>query len=235
VPIYENLVVGNFLFALGLQIGAHRADGSPPGLGVHLLQQTPLDMVLGDVLLAGPRSVALLEFKRAADRRLKERDKLLKLNALLEHPSFQTLRDTSRNMHFYIETRDVLDAGFSRVLPYLDLTMGGGGSSLEEFISDMVSRATCSRALVEAQIVACQRYLELVCVCQGRTYNPSPGLLLGVDGDGRIAFAPVDDVRDLRSTFAAIRDRDIARHQDIIRVRARELMRDRSLGIRLER
>ena len=54
MPIYENLVIGNFLFALGLKIGARRDDYLAPDLGVHLMQQTPLDIVLGDVLLAGP-------------------------------------------------------------------------------------------------------------------------------------------------------------------------------------
>jgi hypothetical protein len=41
VPIYENLVIGNFLFALGLKIGARRDVGLAPDLAVHNLQQTP--------------------------------------------------------------------------------------------------------------------------------------------------------------------------------------------------
>jgi hypothetical protein len=54
---------------------------------------------------------------------------------------------------------------------------------------------------------ACQRYLKLVCRCQGRnghSYPASPGLLVGVDGDGRIRFATVDDIRHLQNTFAVI-------------------------------
>jgi hypothetical protein len=98
VPIYENLVIGNFLYALGLKIGARRHDYLAPDLAVHLTQQTPLDIVLGDVLLTGPRAVALLEFKRAAARRSKERSKLVKIEDALKRPEFRDLRDTSLQM-----------------------------------------------------------------------------------------------------------------------------------------
>ena len=83
MPIYENTVIGNFLFGLGLKLGG---EGSNPGLGVHLTQQTPLDIVLGDILLTGPRSVALLEFKRARAKRKKEKAKLGALREILRLP-----------------------------------------------------------------------------------------------------------------------------------------------------
>ena len=214
MPIYENLVIGNFLFALGLKIGARRDDGLArehlaPNLAVNLLQQTPLDIVLGDVLLEGPSVVALLEFKRAADRRKKERGKLVQIEALLERPKFQVLRTTSAQIHFYVETGDILEGGFSRVLPYLDLLTDDPGICLEQLIDDLVSRARSAPELTEKRREQCQRYLELVCLCQGRSYRPSPGLLVGVRGDGRIAFAPVDDIRDLRTTFEKIRAYEI--------------------------
>jgi hypothetical protein len=106
-------------------------------LGVHLMQQTPLDIVLGDVLLAGPRSFALLEFKRTADRRKKERGKLVALEALLRQSKFRALRATSRHMHFYVETSDILEEGFSRVPPYLDFLTDDRGGSQEQLIDDL--------------------------------------------------------------------------------------------------
>jgi hypothetical protein len=78
-----------------LKIGARRHDYLAPDLAVSLLQQTPLDIVLGDVLLAGPRSVVLLEFKRATARPWKERSKLVKTEALLERSEFQGLQTIS--------------------------------------------------------------------------------------------------------------------------------------------
>ena len=208
MPIYENLVIGNFLYALGLKIGARQHDYLAPDLAVNQIQQTPIDFVLGDVLV-GPRVVALLEFKREAnwEGHRKEQSKLLKIETVLKHPKFEKLRDTSRQMHFYIETSD-LEQGFkSRVLPYLDLGTDDRRSGLEQLIDNLASRAMSAPALTEKGTKACQRYLKLVCRCQGRnghSYHASPGLLVGVDGDGRIRSATVDDIRHLQNTFAAI-------------------------------
>jgi hypothetical protein len=223
VPIYENLVIGNFLFALGLKIGARQHDYVAPGLAANLLQQTPLDVVLGDVQLAGPSAVALLEFKRTAGKRWKERSKLRKIEALLEGPEFQELRTTSREIHFYVETGDVLEDGFSRVLPYLDLRTDRPGRRLELLIDDLACRARSGRELSEMDRQVCQRYLHLVCDSQGRSYYPSPGLLVGVGGNGRIAFAQVEDIRDLRTTFAAIREHEITLAREITLERTRDL------------
>jgi hypothetical protein len=106
VPIYENLVIGSFLYALGLKVGARRHDCLARDFAVHLTQQTPLDKVLGDVLLAGKtseqESVALLEFKREASWEgcWKEQAKLLKIEAFPKCPEYQELRDTSRSNTF---------------------------------------------------------------------------------------------------------------------------------------
>lgn len=235
MPIYENLVIGNFLYALGLKIGARRHDYLAPHLAVHLTQQTPLDIVLGDVLLTGPRAVALLEFKRAAARRSKERSKLVKIEDALKRPEFRDLRDTSLQMHFYVETEDTLENGFSRVLPYLDLLTDDEGRRLEQLVDDLAFGARFAPELAKSHKEACQRYLNLVWRCQtrkGRSYHPSPGLLVGVDGNGRIAFAQVEDIRDLRSTFAAIQAYEITLAHEINLKRTEDirLSRDQSIS-----
>ena len=158
MPIYENLVIGNFLYALGLKIGARQHDYLVPDLTVNQIQQTPMDFVLGDVLLAGPRAVALLEFKREAnwEGRWKEHSKLLKIEAVLEHPKFENLRDTSRQIHFYVETSDILEEGFkSRVLPYLELRTDDRRSNLEQLIDNLAFRARSAPALTEMDRNAC--------------------------------------------------------------------------------
>jgi hypothetical protein len=220
MPIYENLVIGTFLYALGLKVGARQHDYLAPDFAVSLVQQTPLDIVLGDVLLTSQKSVALLEFKREASRegRWKERSKLLKIEASLKDPEFHELRDTSRQIHFYVETKDILDPGFSRVLPYLDLGTDDRGRTLEELIEDLVSHASSAPVCIEA----CQLYLNLVCSSQGYSYHASPGLLVGVGAGGRIAFASVDDIRDLRNTLAAIQAHQITLAREMRDLRLRE-------------
>jgi hypothetical protein len=65
------------------------------------------ELSLGDVLLAGPRAVALLEFKREAnwEGRWKEHSKLLEIEAVLEHPKFENLRDTSKRVGSFAPKR----------------------------------------------------------------------------------------------------------------------------------
>ena len=220
MPIYENIVIGNFLFALGLKMGARQHASLAPDLAVHLTQQTPLDRVLGDVLLNGLKLVALLEFKRAAARRSKERSNLRKINRFLQLPEYRELKQTSRRIHYYVETTDKLEEGsFSRVLPYLDLDLRTHDQerTLEKLIDDLVLDATSASPLPEMQIEKYQDYLNLVCDSRGLSYNSSPGLLVGVRGDGQIAFAEVPDIRDLRTTY-----QNIERYQQTLEQEYRE-------------
>ena len=54
-------------------MGQHGLQAKPEPISVNLLQQTPLDTSLGDVLLAKARVVRLIEFKREANKDRKER------------------------------------------------------------------------------------------------------------------------------------------------------------------
>jgi hypothetical protein len=106
------------------------------------------ELSLGDVLLAGPRAVALLEFKREANwkGRWKEHSKLLKIEDVLEHPKFENLRDTSKRIHFYVETSDILEEGSkSGVLPYLELRTDDRRSNLEQLIDNRNRTSARSR------------------------------------------------------------------------------------------
>lgn len=67
MKLYENVVIGNFLYGLGVSIGGRLKSGYLPG-AVSLLQQTPEDKALGDVLLDFPGTLRLIEFKAQANR-----------------------------------------------------------------------------------------------------------------------------------------------------------------------
>jgi|GEM_PF-3203239 len=68
MDIYENIIIGNFLYSFGVAMGG-RSDAKELPLLVNLLQQTPLDQGAGDVLVRGARVMRLLEFKRLANVR----------------------------------------------------------------------------------------------------------------------------------------------------------------------
>jgi hypothetical protein len=91
------------------------------------------------------------------------------------------------------------------VLPYLDLATDEQGRGLEQLVEDLVSHANSPRVSIEA----CQLYLNLVSSSQGYSSYASPGLLVGVRGDGQIAFAILEDLRDLQNTLAAIQAQQI--------------------------
>jgi len=82
MDVYENIVIGNFLFGLGVAMGRRsEAEGLP--LSANLLQQTPLDKGCGDVLVQGARAMRILEFKRASNDDFKEKAKLIHLSRAL--------------------------------------------------------------------------------------------------------------------------------------------------------
>ena len=66
---YENVIIGNFLYALGLAMGR---QSMPVDGCVNLLQQTPADPALGDLMLQFPGVWRLVEFKRGGGDEKKE-------------------------------------------------------------------------------------------------------------------------------------------------------------------
>ncbi|MDP6008078.1 hypothetical protein ACLHT5_11360 [Pseudomonas aeruginosa] len=64
MKLYENITIGNFLFALGYAIRDLQQGSKSAAVGsVNLLQQTPADRLLADVLLNFGGVARLLEFK----------------------------------------------------------------------------------------------------------------------------------------------------------------------------
>jgi hypothetical protein len=85
MKIYENVVIGNFLCALGFAIRARQSTQSMPSV-VNLLQQTPSDPLLVDLLLQFPSVVRLLEFKVEENRAKKERARHTGLTSAVAAP-----------------------------------------------------------------------------------------------------------------------------------------------------
>ena len=84
-----------------------------------MLQQTPLDTRLGDVLVFNSSFFRVIEFKRASNDAAKEHQKLESLSVALGVPKLKALTDVSRRIHWYVksDTRNSLQMW---VVPYLD-------------------------------------------------------------------------------------------------------------------
>ena len=81
--LYENVVIGNFLYGLGFAVRAKSNGGIVPSI-VNLLQQTPANKQLTDVLLEFPGVVRLIEFKQRSNRANKEKTRIEQLNAAIK-------------------------------------------------------------------------------------------------------------------------------------------------------
>ncbi|WP_405118081.1 hypothetical protein [Pseudomonas leptonychotis] len=118
MKLYENITIGNFLFALGYAIRDFQQDSKCTALGsINLLQQTPADQLLADVLLNFGGVARLLEFKAEGADLRKERGKHAGLKAAIEK---KQLNDISREVHWYVETKSTEDSLGLLTVPYLD-------------------------------------------------------------------------------------------------------------------
>ncbi len=199
MKLYENVVIGNFLYGLGFAVRSHLSTDAPfPGV-VNLLQQTPTDKELGDVLLTFPGAVRLLEFKMKGARLEKETRRHNALSLALQGAN-QHLIETSRRVHWYVEVSAAGEHSplVSRVVPYLDgftdssaLSYGGFENLIKQTALDAVQSDTV--AMHERAKI----YLDLIRVTMCDRATGAGGLLIVTGAGGGIHFAQLRDIYDL--------------------------------------
>lgn len=193
----ENITIGNFLYALGLGVGARAGSAAPVG-AVNLLQQTSYDGLLGDVMLTFPGVTRLLEFKRKGNHK-KETTKLdLLREAIKASPHWPT---TSRQVHWYVETAPASAEFKFEAKPYLDMFDRDAASlPLKSFVDSLVDEALGSKPAVSDQLV--NEYIQDVMLTwrANGDHRSATGLLVTVGGDGGLMYAVLDDLADLGKT-----------------------------------
>ncbi|MBB6183543.1 hypothetical protein [Oleiagrimonas soli] len=236
--IYENVIIGNFLYGLGFAMRQH-ADGVGHQGAVNLLQQTPADTLLGDVLMTFPGMSRLIEFKRKGAVLNKETVRHVTLTKALEDKS--ALQRVSRRMHLYLEFSETEpDAASIKVTSYLDAfssddaltqTMAG---CIEKFASDVSESARMEPAVRAAQREEEAFYLKLVRSLQGEGSIGSGGMLLMSDAEGRLAYAYLEDLSALRMTtreWSHALDQKLQRELTRSMSREHSMKRDRGHGL----
>lgn len=153
-------MIGGYLFDLGVKMAKLRPH--LPLISVNLLQQTPSDCLLGDVLLANAAVCRLIEFKRAGKLRRKERKKLAVLQREID--SFDVdLTNVSREVHWYIEIDEPRVLGeplISRACPYLDFDEDDPGFiSIQDFAAEVAQEACEQDADAETREIR-ERYVR---------------------------------------------------------------------------
>jgi hypothetical protein len=222
---YENIMIGNFLYALGLSIGARSRQRKVPA-SINLLQQTPLDKLLGDALLQYPGVVRLLEFKRSKNKSDKELHKLELLRTAMM--PFPHLDPVSRAVHWYIESNDDASAD-ARAVPYLDLAVidPPRQTTMFSFIDALVEEVVSSgKPPIRDTLI--RQYLECVASWPGESGAFSGGLLIVVDEQGRLTYLALDNIRDLCLTHKMLCELRLERKAPFIPERAHEKTLERA-------
>ena len=191
--VSENVVIGQFILDLGHALGTR---GLPPFelIGVELLQQTALDTVLGDLLIANTRFVRLIEFKRELNKDDKESVKLSRLKAVLDSGSYAFLQSVSREIHWYVLSNFNKQKG-TVVVPYLDLEAPVGDRDLIRFVEETVD-ALAGPRMNEDDL---REYIQVLgrCSSSGRIPRTTGGLLFTVNLQGKSIIVPIRDVQEL--------------------------------------
>lgn len=203
MKIYENLVIGNFLYALGISIGKATAEKTQFSV-INLLQQTPDDKLLGDLLIEYPGVVKLIEFKNKKSNLKKEKDRIDQLTISLDNN--QEMHTTSKKVHWYIETSPFEEKCFNRIVPYLDAFKPALSTlTIESFIKHITQEVVDQIATNENKSV--KNYLQIVAACQGThkrrdegsgdMSTGSGGLILCVHANG-LAFVQYTNILQLQ-------------------------------------
>lgn len=198
MDIYENVIIGNFLFSLGIAIGLRTSGTESPPISINLLQQTPLDRTMGDCLINGGTVMRLLEFKRTKNKSTKEICKYRIIKNGLNDAKDPRLKEISLKTHWYIEHEMLNNELRTDIRPYLELEITNKkGPTFSEFIDQIVKEAFSNRPVNDSNFA---RYLELIARLQGKKTDGSGGsggLIISIDKDHRVNYAVVEDLREL--------------------------------------
>lgn len=204
---YENIVIGNFLYGLGLSLGSKAGASAPLGT-IANTQQTPLDPILADVWLTYPGICRLLEFKRIEADMSKDRDKRDALADCLAEDV--ALTKVSRQIHWFAQIHaHPKNAIELKLIPYLDFNSAAAKKiPLADYISTLVSSAL-KPSTDEPSAAEVSRYLRSLGELSSMSSASSGGLMVHVNENGNLRYIQLDDIRDLNMQRQAQLKRDL--------------------------
>jgi len=230
VDVYENVVIGGFIYALGYSAG-QRAFSLPAN--INLLQQTPMDKSLADVLIGMPDVYYLLEFKRRANKGDKEAQKLAFLQRYLSQDDPRFL-EVSRGTHLYIESELSGEDLETRCSSYLDFQSQLKPVQLERIVEFLLEGTLIRERGITGD--ECCHYLGLVQQAykavdgvEGVSGNSGGFIIVGGTTSGTLKFVTLPDIRQF--TMTRERLEKLQYEQTLQRENAMSRTRSRSRGI----
>jgi hypothetical protein len=204
---YENAYLGTFIFTLGVLSRVHNPEDESLVVPT-LVQQTPHDQPLGDLLAEWGTRHVLLEFKRfEEDVQTEPYEKPSKWERVTTwaatHPEHSCPEALTHAHWVAWGDASVPDLIF---LPYSTISDGprqarDSAMSLDGFIRDMLDQANKMHTVGVAW-KDLKEYLEWLSRGTGGTRQPDVicGFLVSVDAKGKIALAPYDRLIDIERT-----------------------------------
>lgn len=225
MKFYENVAIGNFLYGLGFAVGKRVVGNDFPTI-VNLLQQTPDDKLLGDVLFRSPGLLRVFEFKQRNNKSDKEQKRQAELKSRLENQD--AMHEISRKVHWFVETAAEEKTFFSRIVPYLDAyPVTEDRHDFGEFVNRTADAVVGKEEILDESSL--NQYLMLLVTLHDAQDVGSGGLIVRISETGQIHYAELTSVLDL------IFSREHVLHQQNERSMAQALERKRLLSREIER
>lgn len=227
---YENIVIGNFLYSLGLMVGQGSTE-KIHSMCVNLMQQTPLDKPLGDVMVANKGVTRLIEFKRSEHDPTKEETKRQILCRELD--GNEHMLEVSREIHWYIETSEDRQNLVSRVVPYIDFyNKSIFGPTVEHFTASIALDAT-SKIIDDDTQADYKKYLAAVAAAHGGFQGASGGIVINLSKESGLRYFLISDIRDLLLNDRLVREAYFKRiKQHIMDLERTHILKRSGLSIR---
>ena len=232
--LYENVLIGQFIYGLGLCIGKRTQSDCFPA-AVNLLQQCPEDSALGDVLLSFPGTLRLIEFQAEDRDKSKERTRQEKLQIILESDCER--RHTSRRVHWYFEfSRRSASAFGGFFTPYIDMDFSSPSlpkqaHALNRFIASVADDVLLQPNDNDERIQQEKDYLISVRLCHVGSSSGSGALIVTVGASGEFHYIVVKDMMELHMPlrqWLCHRDQLIEKESRQMTAQREKIMRARS-------
>lgn len=193
-PPYENVYLGNFIFALGF-LAAKTSEGLS-NKAVQLVQQTPDEAKLNDLFVNWGGKNFIFEFKRNANKISAELDKEAKLllNTALNSADYEYESLLSKKSHFL---GFGLENGLA-FIPYKSIHLDTKrNTSLGNFCSAMLS-TEYDLGINHEELT---HYLEFIGSITGSETEGCGGFILNISSDGTLSMVPFETVSILSQTI----------------------------------
>lgn len=206
IDIYENIFIGNFIYVLGVQMGIALCQHEKQFTScINLLQQTPVDQCLADMLATFSGVSFLIEFKRENNRSLKELEKLKILRRGIKNNN--EMIATSHAAHWFIQIKAPNNGNFeTKVVPYLDLDQLSNLAEtklFECFIKEIVTKVFNfkeNKEVINIGVTAekMSTYIKFLCKIYSKSGLKKPGgLIITLSLNGELTYVAVNDITQM--------------------------------------